>query len=168
MNAKPIQDSGERSGISSDGPKLYPNPAASDHGHERWDVFIYPRTFLHIFQISWHCGACWWWQVHLTLAEKFKSRPDFPRTQGSSCCVLSVGGRLRLLLLCIQLSGRLVYSGTPGRYTPLSAPQKVQIVSFGKECATYILYFFALPPYLQSAAPLPFIPEGPKLNVESF
>lgn len=36
----------------SDSPKLYPNPAASDHGHERRDVFIYLRTFLHIFQIS--------------------------------------------------------------------------------------------------------------------
>lgn len=112
----------------SDGPKLYPNPAASDHGHERRDVFIYPRTFLHIFQISWHCGACWWWQVHLTLAEKFQSRPNFPRIRGSSCCALSVGGRRRLLLLRVQLSGRLVYSWDAGTlHSSLGPPKKVKL-----------------------------------------
>lgn len=57
-----------------------------------WQPVMYPHTlvwpltwilksvYLHMhssprFWMSWHYGSCWWWQVHLTLAEKFRTHP---------------------------------------------------------------------------------------------
>lgn len=55
-------------------PVMYPHPPV-------WPLtWILKSVYLHInvsprFWMSWHYGACWWWQVHLTLAEKFHTRP---------------------------------------------------------------------------------------------
>lgn len=142
----------------------------SDHRHEQWNVFIYPCTFLRVFPISWLYGACWWWQVHLTLAEEFKPHP----TAHIQSFLHSPGGRLHVWLLYIQLSVRLVYSGTQAHCTPLTIKPtlKKSHWEFGGKSAAWILSFsvcflFAfIVPLLFLFFPFLF-PEGTELHFET-
>lgn len=118
-------------------PKLYPNPPVWPLTWTLKCVYLSMHISPH-FQISWHYGACWWWQVHLTLAEKFKSHPTTPIYRASY--ILLEAAFTSHYCTFNWMAGWFIVEHT---HITLLSPAHRQRSNweFGRKCVTIILSF---------------------------